>query len=372
MLLRSFKTLLICTLVSSFVGISSVYSSSSKATPQLPKVPDNYSRIYWPEHLVSDELIEADNTPDDNHVTDAGALLGRVLFYEKALSANSTISCASCHQQENGFSDPAVLSKGFEGELTTRHSMGLVNVRFYERGQFFWDERAETLEEQVLQPIQDDKEMGLSLKEAVNRVSSLSYYPDLFKNAFGDSGVTSDRIARSLAQFIRSMVSTRSRYDLAEANDFEEFTHQERHGFRLFNTRARCATCHEGPHFMGNRANNNGLKSSMKDGGVGAATGRNRQWGTFKMPSLRNIEATAPYMHDGSLPTLEAVVEHYNSGVVANRSLGRVLTNRDGSARRLNLSQREKEALVAFLKTLTDEHLLTDAKWSDPFVVTAE
>lgn len=334
----------------------------------LPRVPDSYSRVHWPDHFVSDALIAADNTPDDNHVTDAGALLGRVLFYDKRLSANTTVSCASCHKQANGFSDSAVLSTGFNGDLTTRNSMGFTNVRFYESGHFFWDERAGTLEDQVLEPIQNELEMGLTLEEAVERVASQDYYGKLFRAAFGDTEVTSDRMARALAQFIRSIVSTQSKYDLGVANGFANFTSQEKLGQRLFNGRARCSSCHEGPHFSGDRVNNNGLKYPHEDRGVGEVTGRRRQMGKFKMPSLRNVEVTAPYMHDGSLPTLEAVVEHYDSGVVDNPSLGRILLDRDGEVRRLNLSQAEKDALVAFLRTLTDEALLTDTKWSEPFV----
>lgn len=353
--------------VSAFAKESIDYDTAH-ATPMLPKVPDTYSRIYWPKHLVSDALIAADNTPDDNHVTDAGALLGRVLFYDKKLSANSTVSCASCHQQENGFSDSAVISTGFKGDFTARNSMGLTNVRFYESGHFFWDERADTLEEQVLDPIQNELEMGLTLEEATERVASQHYYEKLFRDAFGDPEVTSDRMARALAQFIRSIISTQSKYDLGKANGFADFTSQEKLGQRLFNGQARCASCHKGPHFAGDRVNNNGLKYPHLDRGVGGVTGRRRQMGKFKMPSLRNIEVTAPYMHDGSLPTLEAVVEHYNSGVVDNPNLGRLLLNRDDTVRRLNLSQAEKDALVAFLRTLTDESILTGSKWSDPFV----
>ncbi len=162
----------------------------------LPDSYFNYANIEYPSYILNSEFpnqfqfrapIEYDNTPDDNKVTDAGATLGRVLFYDQKLSANETISCASCHQADHGFSDPNIFSEGFEGGLTRRHSMGIVNARFYADGRFFWDERAKTLEEQVLMPFQDEVEMGLTLAELIDIVKEQSYYPPLFEDAFGDS-----------------------------------------------------------------------------------------------------------------------------------------------------------------------------------------
>ncbi|BAO74495.1 cytochrome-c peroxidase [Winogradskyella sp. PG-2] len=208
-----FKLLLI--LATLFVSCSSNNNDDYTDTEEgaffelnLPETYFNYANIELPEHYTTNGFpsafqfrapIEYDNTPIDNPVTDAGATLGRVLFYDKKLSANSTISCASCHKSEHGFSDLDTLSEGFEGGLIRRHSMSIVNARFYADGRFFWDERAQTLEEQVLMPFQDDVEMGLTLQELIQIANEQSYYPILFKDAFGDSSITSDRISRALA-----------------------------------------------------------------------------------------------------------------------------------------------------------------------------
>lgn len=200
--------------------------AAAQFVPDLPETPYNYSQITLPQHfsvnafpanLPQNAVTDNDNTPADNPITDAGATLGRVLFYERKLSANETVACATCHQQEFAFTDPLALSVGFEGGTTRRRSMSLINARFYESGKFFWDERADTLEDQVLEPIQDHVEMGLTLEELVTVVESQDYYPDLFTDAFGDSEVTTDRISRALAQFVRSIVSYRSKYDEGRA-----------------------------------------------------------------------------------------------------------------------------------------------------------
>ncbi|MFT4901698.1 MAG: cytochrome c peroxidase [Lentimonas sp.] len=345
-----------------------ITDNSASNVLELATIPASYSGIVWPNHLATAEVIASDNTPAANSVTDAAALLGRVLFYDKKLSANYSLSCAACHQQAHGFSDPAALSTGFDGGLTGRNSMGLTNSQFYERGSFFWDERAATLEEQVLEPIQNEVEMGLSLAELVSRVSAYEYYPQLFSDAFGDSSVSSERIALALAQFVRSIVSTQSKYDLGEASEFSNFTQQELQGMDLFNgPRGRCNACHEGPNFVGSRIDNNGLEFPYIDRGVGAVTGREGAEGKFKMSSLRNIEMTAPYMHDGRFATLEEVIEHYGSEVVDNPNLGGALTHSDGSVRRPNFTASEQADLVAFLLTLTDHSLLDDPKFADPF-----
>ena len=187
----------------------------------LPDTPFNYTDIAIPTHLSTNVLngplqnaaTDNDNTPTTNLTTDDGATLGRVLFYDKNLSANQTVACASCHQQENGFSDSKVLSIGFDGGTTRRHSMGLTNAVWYDRGRFFWDERAATLEEQVLMPFQDPVEMGMTLEGVVSAVESQAFYPELFEKTFGSETVNVDRISKALSQFIRSMVSVSSKYD---------------------------------------------------------------------------------------------------------------------------------------------------------------
>ena len=332
----------------------------------LPVTPDNYALPSLPAHFLTPQVRAQDNTPPNNPVTDRGATLGRVLFYDKRLSANHTTSCASCHQQAHGFSDPRRFSIGFLGGETGRISMGLTNAKYYQRGHFFWDERSLTLEEQVLEPIQNEVEMGLTLAELVTKISAEHYYADLFTLAFGDDLVTTDRISRALAQFIRSIISTESKFDIGRAENFSNFTPEENQGRQIFNGQGRCATCHGTDNFVPDNVFNNGLENPYTDPGVGAITGRQQDLGKFKVPSLRNIALTGPYMHDGRLETLEDVVECYDSEVVNHPNLAPQLRN-NNRPRRLNLSEAEKRALVAFMNTLTDPTLATDPKYSDPF-----
>ncbi len=340
----------------------------------LPTPLSNYSPPL-PPHYLAPPVRNQDNTPTNNVVTNPAATLGRVLFYDQRLSINGTVSCSSCHQQSAGFSDPRAFSVGFAGGLTGRNSMGLGNARYYARGRFFWDERAATLEEQVLQPIQNSVEMGLTLPALVARLEAEPFYTNLFANAFGTTTVDTNRIARALAQFVRSLVSTRSKYDAGVPVGFTNLTTQENLGRQIFLGQvgnATCAACHGTDAHTAPTINNNGLEFPYVDPGVGGITARPQDQGLFKSPSLRNIELTAPYMHDGRFATLDEVVEFYNSGVVFNPNLPPPLRappvpGQPPSARRLNLTLAQKAALVAFLRTLTDTGLTTDAKFSDPF-----
>lgn len=354
---------------------------------ELPATLYNYAAPTLPAHFdvesegfhAQQPLSNTDNTPADNATTDEGATLGRVLFYDTNLSQNGTVSCASCHKAEFGFSDDRVLSLGFEGGETGRHSMGLTNARYYAAGHFFWDERAETLEDQVLMPFQDPVEMGMTLDEVVARVEGGSYYEGLFAAAFGDDAVTSERISRALAQFVRSMVSTTSRYDEgramapARSNVFANFTDEENHGKFLFSAPPPrggfgCFVCHQGEGMIPAEATSNGLDAEITDRGVGEVTGTARFEGTFKVPSLRNVAVRAPYMHDGRFGTLEEVIDHYSEGIQASPNLGAPFFATDGVGPVLNMTDEEKSALVAFLRTLTDEAMLADPKFSDPFI----
>src|SRR6056297_2155646 len=218
-------------------------------TLHLPEQPYDYGLPELQGAMLR-RLRALDNTPPDNPITDHGATLGRVLFYDTSLSANGTTSCASCHAQAFAFAEPRRTSVGFDGRAVTRNSMSLVNLRFYRRGRFFWDERAATLEQQVLMPIENPVEMGHRLPDAIEQLGHDPIYPPLFKNAFGDSRVTEERIAKALAQFVRSIVSFRSRYDLglltvdSPLEDFPNFSDEENLGKRQFFGRARCAECH--------------------------------------------------------------------------------------------------------------------------------
>ena len=354
------------------LGVGADLRAQSPAVPVLPAPPANYTTALPPQFLAP-AVVQQDNTPADNPITDAGATLGRVLFYDKRLSDNQSVSCSSCHRQESGFSDPRRLSVGLDGSLTDRNSMGLTNARWYQRRTFFWDERAATLEAQVLQPIQDPVEMDLALPTLISRLGSEAFYATLFTAAFGSPTVTTDRISRALAQFVRALASTRTKYDAGVGVNFSNFTAEENLGRRLFNGEigaATCAQCHGTDNFSsGPRINNNGLENPSVDKGIGAVTGRALDEGLFKVPSLRNVALTAPYMHDGRFATLEEVVEFYNSGVVAHPNLSPPLRARPPAQGplRLNLTAAEKAALVAFMKTLTDTALAADARFADPF-----
>ena len=325
----------------------------------------DYAETSLPPWFTNAVMQANDNTPADNPITNDGAELGRILFYDPRLSHNDGTSCASCHTQSNGFSDTAVLSEGFEGGLTGRHSMGLSNARYYLNGRFFWDERAATLEDQVLGPIQDEVEMGSNLTDLVSELNQTEYYPALFQRAFGDSTVTSDRMAKAMAQFVRAMVSYQSPFDEAIAAggpggspDFAAVSSISQpilaeEGHSLFEQ--DCAGCHKTQAQVNDRTHNIGLDATNTDEGAGD--------GEFKVPSLRNIADRGRYMHDGRFETLEEVIEFYSSGIENNPDLGVALA--PGG---FGYSVFEKASLLAFLETLTDDIFLTSDLFSDPFV----
>lgn len=369
-------------------GLITIYSCSKDNTTtdqtdalaglNLPASPFNYANQPLPAFFNAPNITGIDNTPANNPVTDWGATLGRVLFYDKILSINNSVSCGSCHKQSQGFSDEAVLSKGFAGGLTTRHSMSLINARYYPNGRFFWDERAATLEIQTLTPVQDHTEMGMNLDTLVARIKTKAYYNYLFPKAFNSTSITSDKVANALAQFVRSMISYRSKFDIGRAQiappanpvntPYTNFTAEENMGKALFfGPQTNCAACHGTETFTAPGPRNNGLENPAVDPGVGGVNGNPALEGNFKVPSLKNIALTAPYMHDGRFNSLEQVIEHYNSGVQAHPNLAPQLRNPDGTPRRLNLTTEQKNALVAFLKTLTDNSIITDEKFSSPF-----
>jgi cytochrome c peroxidase len=355
-----------------FVLNAAALSSSrlaAKSKLNLPATPYRYANIELPAHF---KQPGGDNTPPDNPLSDDGATLGRVLFYDTRLSANNTTSCGSCHVQTHAFADPKPSSKGLHGGLTDRRAMPLVNLRYYPRARFFWDERAGNLEEMVLLPIQNRIEMGQDLKQVVAALARDATYPELFKRAFGDREITERRIGRALAQFVRSIVSYQSRYDQGRAqaqsahDDFDNFTRQENRGKALF--MRNCSSCHMkdgNEHFFVPTPANTGLRDNdpRADGGVGDVTLRPADLGSFKSPSLRNVEVTAPYGHDGRFATLDALIDHYSDNAILDPNLGYMIP-----VGPLKFTTSEKAALIAFLDTLTDRTFLTDARFANPFV----
>jgi cytochrome c peroxidase len=332
----------------------------------LPATPFNYANIAQPLYLTAPNITGQINTPAGNAITDNGATLGRVLFYDKNLSVNNTISCASCHKQVNAFSDPVALSTGFNGGLTGRNSMGLTDAKYYPNGNFFWDQRAATLEIQTITPIQDHVEMGMTLTGLETKLKTLTYYPSLFTKAFGDAAITSNRVSLALSQFVRSIVSFQSKYDAGRLTfsvpgppppnaPFPNFTAEENRGKDIFlSAQGGCAACHGSETFTAPQEKNNGLDLATVDRGFGSVTSNIANDGLFKVTSLRNVELTAPYMHDGRFTTLEQVVEHYSTGVKNHPNLSAQL-------------KLPNAALVAFLKTLTDQTIKTEEKYSNPF-----
>lgn len=345
----------------------------------LPEAALNYAQPALPPYLLAAGIRSQLNTPPTNPVTDWGATLGRVLFYDSRLSANATVSCATCHNQAHGFADPARFSAGFLGGTTGRHSMGLTNAAYYPNGRFFWDERAATLEDQVLIPIQDPVEMGMTLDALTARLSAVSWYPALFERAFGTPVVSAERISLALAQFVRSMVSYQTRFDAGRATlagpvnlgqaIFPNYTAQEQLGKSLFFDpgRGNCAVCHGTETFTSPRPTNNGLDVLPPDGGVRLSTGNPGDDGKFKVPSLRNVALRPPFMHDGRFATLDAVISHYSNGVRDTPTLAPELRGPGGVPRNPNFSPNERAALRAFLETLTDPVLASDPRWANPF-----
>ena len=330
--------------------------------------------------------ITKDNTPETNLINNEITTLGRVLFYDKNLSENNTIACASCHQQAFAFSDPLTSSVGLNGGNTGRHSMRLVNSRFSNEEKFFWDERATSLENQVTQPIQDHIEMGFSgtngdpdFNELIAKLSAIDYYQTLFDFAYGNSTINEDKIQRALSQFIRSIQSFDSKFDegfLQSPNlnaPFPNYTPQENLGKQLFlnpppNGGAGCAGCHAPPEFdIDPNTLNNGVI-----GVIGSTTEVDLT--NTRSPSLRDLvnpdgSLNGPLMHDGSMTSLLQVINHYNSipNNPANNNLDNRLQGPGNQTQQLNLTINEKSALEAFLKTLSGSDIYTNEKWSDPF-----
>lgn len=329
------------------------------------------------------DYISNDNT-DGNPINDKAATLGRVLFYDKNLSSDGTIACASCHHQDRAFGDPNVQSIGVNG-LTARHSPRLVNTRFSREVHFFWDERAETLEAQTTMPIQDHVEMGYSgangdpsIENLINHLEGIEYYNTLFGFAFGDTEITENRMQLALAQFLRSIQSFDSRFDEGfmqvsnTSEPFPNFTDQENRGKHLFintpDAGTGCADCHNPPEFsIGIHSQNNGVITVAGMPGEIDLTITNP-------PSLRNLvnpdgSLNSPLMHDGSFTSLLEVINHYNNipNNPANTNLDTRLTDVNGEPQQLNLTEGQKQDLVAFLKTLSGTDIYTNEKWSDPF-----
>lgn len=335
-------------------------------------------QVAWPAHYDANARTALDNQPAGEVPTDAIATLGRVLFFDRELSTTRTVACANCHLQAIGFTDPARFSTGVAvPAVTAAHSMRLANVRFSRGVGFFWDRRAPSLEAQSTQPIEHPLEHGFDaaaggLAAVQQRMRGLAYYPELFRLAYGDDAITTPRIQRALATYVRTLVSVRSRWDDGFAQVFNPaapnqnllapvpgLTAQELRGRDLFilpvpQGGAGCAGCHVPPTFS--------LAPNSLSNGLDAGETR-----LFKSPSLKNVAVSGPYMHDGRFQTLDQVVNHYVRGVREGPALDPRLRGPQGAPLRLQLNRADEQALVAFLATLTDTELLRDQRFTTPF-----
>ena len=319
------------------------------------------------------------------------ATLGRVLFYDKNLSADKSVSCASCHDQSKAFSDDVAFSTGIEKRVTTRNSITIAAVSDFEqhynsgsqvRPLFFWDERAATLKEQMAETLENPLEMGMPIENLPDVISDKKYYQILFEKAFRTTNIKPNMVLEALEAFVNSIRTSKSKFDFAlETNGqnsshghFSRFTNQENLGKTLF--LQNCNSCH-GFSLNSSTSNlissfaqltvaNNGLDIEYEDQGMASHTYRSEDRGVFKIPGLRNVELTAPYMHDGRFETLEEVVDFYSEGIQAHPNLN-IRLQEDGNPKRMNFDASEKAALVAFLKTLTGNQVTREEKWSDPF-----
>jgi len=314
------------------------------------------------------------NIPEDNPTTKQGVYLGRMLFYETRLSANNKLSCGSCHQQDKAFTDGKPFSEGVDNVPAPRNAMSLTNLLWAKK--FFWDGRAEGLEAQAIIPMTNPHEMGQPLATSVKKINGDKEYHTLFKLVYGDDTITGDRIAKAIAQFERTLISCNSKYDQYLAGRYQP-TPQELNGIKLFMggpnpakgiPGANCGHCHGGPKTYMELFHNNGLDSIPKDAGIETLTGLRSDLGRFKVPTLRNVALTAPYMHDGRFKTLEEVVDHYSDHVIESESLSTVFRGESNEVggKTLKLTADEKKDIIAFLNMLTDNTFITDPRFADP------
>jgi cytochrome c peroxidase len=286
--------------------------------------------------------------PKANRYSAAGVELGRYLFFDKRLSADGTVSCATCHDPRYAFTDGSAVSTGIKAQKGNRSAPTVIN-RAYGLAQF-WDGRANSLEEQAKGPMANPIEMASTHEAIVGKLKGIPGYCAMFTNAFGSAEIDIDRVAMAIASFERTVLSGNAPYDRYKRGDKKAISAEQVRGMAVFFDKSKCDRCHEGANFTLNAYANLGVGSDKPDPDVGrfAMTKDPRDWGVFKTPTLREIEHTAPYMHDGSLKTLEDVVEFYNKGGIANKNL-------DPNLKRLNLTDAEKRDLVAFLKALSGE-----------------
>lgn len=303
--------------------------------------------------------------PADNPMTVEGVALGRRLFYDSILSRDSSVSCASCHLPQASFADPLQFSRGVDGLEGNRNAPAIINQLW--NNSFFWEGRSSSLENQALEPVPNPIEMHLDWPEAIRRLKGHPDYPDLFLKAFGMNHFSRDEVVKAIAQFERTLISADSKYD-QRLRGLTNLTEQEFRGFEIFFTeRGDCFHCHGTILLTDNLFHNNGLDSdsTMDDIGRMQVSGNSSDKGKFKTPTLRNIELTAPYMHDGRFNTLEEVVDFYSEGIQFSSTIDPLMKKVDQGGVQLN--PQEKADLIAFLKTFTDTTFTQNPDFLSPF-----
>lgn len=291
-----------------------------------------------------------------NPISKEKILLGKILFYDPILSKDNTISCASCHAQYSAFTHiDHALSHGIHDSIGTRNSPALMNLAWQKT--FMWDGAINNLDVQALAPISHPSEMGSNINEVIKKINALKRYRQLFKSAFGDSVATGENTLKSISQFLLTIISANSKYDKVMRKE-QIFTSQEENGYKLF--KKNCSGCHTEPLFTNNEFANNGisLDTTLKDYGKYKISKQSSDSLKFKIPTLRNIEFTLPYMHDGRFKKLSEVLNHYTSTVKASKTLAKELQ------KPIVLSSNEKVDIIAFLLTLTDKEFIFDKRYS--------
>jgi cytochrome c peroxidase len=311
-----------------------------------------------PEHFPA-----ATYTFDNNPVTKEGFELGRMLFYDPILSVDSTVSCSTCHKQATGFADPTHrINHGVGNRFGKRNASGIANMAF--RNNFFYDGGVTHLDFVPINAITSDVEMGNTLEEVIIRLQRQAKYRNAFFGAFQDERIDSKKILQALAQFTVMIVSDHSKFDDVTVHASANFTTEEALGYAIF--QSKCASCHAGPLFTDDDYHNNGLDETFEgDGGRSIVSGMASDLGKFRVPSLRNVTLTPPYMHDGRYNTLSAVIDHYRGGMVPSSTLDPIF--QQSNVLGIRITDEEKRTLMAFLETLTDHQLKNDSKFSDPF-----